>query len=92
MDGNYWVYVLLSEKDKKFYVGMTADLVKRLKEHVAGNVESTKNRRPLKVIHYEYFICREDARAREVFFKSGYGRDQMKKSLKKTLEKYKMEE
>ncbi|PIZ58879.1 excinuclease ABC subunit C [Candidatus Shapirobacteria bacterium CG_4_10_14_0_2_um_filter_40_12] len=84
--GRYWVYVLLSNKDKRFYVGMTTDLTRRWKEHFSGKVKSTMNRRPLKLIHYEYFVCRGDARSREVFLKSGFGRDRLKQCLKNTLE------
>lgn len=81
----YYVYILLSLKDKKFYTGFTSDLKNRLTEHAKGNVRSTKDRRPLKLIHYEYFINESDAKAREVFLKSGFGRNQLKESLKRTL-------
>lgn len=84
----YFVYVLLSLKDKLFYVGYTQDLEKRMDEHHTGKVTSTKNRRPLKLIHYEYFINKADAKAREVFLKSGFGREQLRKSLKCTLNIY----
>lgn len=86
---HYYVYVLLSLKDKRFYIGFTEDLKNRLSEHAHGRVRSTKDRRPLKLIHYEYFIIKSDAKAREVFLKSGFGRDQLKKSLKDTLTKLK---
>jgi len=86
-EGKYWIYVLISLKDRRFYVGMTTDLTRRLREHMLGNVVSTRNRRPFKVIHYEYFVDKEDARAREVFLKSGFGRDQLRKALKRTLSK-----
>ncbi len=81
----YYIYVLLSIKDKKFYIGFTSDLKNRLSEHAKGKVRSTKNRRPLKLIHYEYFIDKADAKAREVFLKSGFGRNQLKEALKRTL-------
>lgn len=83
----YYIYILLSLKDKRFYIGFTSDLKNRLSEHAKGRVSSTKNRRPLKLIHYEYFIDKADAKAREVFLKSGFGRNQLKESLKRTLEK-----
>ena len=82
----YYVYILLSSKDKKFYTGFTTNLKKRLQEHARGEVKSTKNRKPLKLIHYGYFISEKGARAREVFLKSGFGRDQLKQALKRTLE------
>jgi len=81
----YYVYVLLSLKDKRFYIGFTSDLKNRLSEHAQGLVRSTKDRRPLKLIHYEYFINKADAKAREVFLKSGFGRNQIKEALKRTL-------
>lgn len=85
----YFVYVLISFKDSKFYVGFTHNIEQRLSEHNSGNVESTRNRRPLKLIHYEYFLNEDDAKAREVFLKSGFGRTQLKLSLKRTLEIFK---
>lgn len=82
----YYVYTLLSLFDKKFYTGFTTNLKQRLQQHARGEVKSTKDRRPLKLIHYEYFVEKADAEAREKFLKSGFGRTQMKLALKKTLE------
>ena len=81
----YYVYTLLSLKDNKFYCGFTINLKNRLQQHARGEVKSTKDRRPLKLVHYEYFINEEDAKAREVFLKSGFGRNQLTQSLKRTL-------
>lgn len=86
MNEKYYVYILLSLKDHKFYVGFTHELKERLFQHAKGLVTSTKYRLPLKVIHYEYFINKEDAKARERFFKSGFGRQQLKKALQFTLQ------
>ncbi len=46
----YYVYILLSEKDKKFYIGFTSDLKRRLKEHNEGKNPSTKSRRAFKLL------------------------------------------
>ena len=81
----FYVYILLSQKDKGLYIGFTTNLKSRLSRHARGEVKSTANRRPLKLIHYEYFTNEKDARAREVFLKSGFGRSQLKKALKRTL-------
>ena len=48
----HYSYVLYSEKDKRLYVGYTQNLKLRFKQHCKGQVESTKNRRPLKLIYY----------------------------------------
>lgn len=84
----FYVYILLSRKDNKFYVGYSEDLEKRIKEHFERKVTSTKYRLPLILIHYEYFINKADAKAREVFLKSGFGRRQLRLSLKRTLIKF----
>lgn len=49
----YYTYVLISEKDGKKYVGYTKDLKLRFEQHKNGQVESTKHRRPLKLVYYE---------------------------------------
>lgn len=85
MADHFYVYVLKSQKDGKLYVGYTNNLKRRLSQHAKGEVISTKNRRPLRLIHYEYFINETDAKAREVFLKSGAGHNQLDNILKKTL-------
>lgn len=81
----YYVYILYSSKDKGLYIGFTNNLKARLTLHAKGQVLATKNRLPLKLIHYEYFINEHDAKAREKFLKSGFGRKQFKEILKNTL-------
>jgi putative endonuclease len=81
----FYIYILFSLKDKQLYIGFTTNLKDRLSRHARGEVQSTAHRRLLKLIHYEYFINEEDAKAREIFLKSGFGRDQLKKALARTL-------
>lgn len=85
VSNKFYVYILFSFKDKKLYIGFTTELKNRLIEHASGRVTATKLRRPFKLIHYEYFINKADAKAREEFLKSGYGRKQLKEFLKNTL-------
>jgi len=84
----FYVYILFSFKDKGFYIGFTANIKERLLRHASGRVTSTKFRRPFKLIHSEMFLNEADAKAREVFLKSGFGRKQLKQFLKRTLETY----
>ena len=86
------MYILYSKKDKKLYVGQTANLKERLIEHKEGRVKSTKNRRPLVLIHRESFTTRYDAMRREKFLKSLYGGKIKKKILKRYLENKNNEE
>ena len=57
----YYTYILQSAKDMKFYTGFTKDLKLRFDRHNKGLVESTKDRRPLKLIYYEACLSQEDA-------------------------------
>ena len=84
---HYYTYVLFSLRDKRLYIGFTTNLKNRLSEHANGKVTATKYPKPPKLIHYQYFIDKEEAKKREVFLKSGFGRNQLKESLKKTLTK-----
>jgi putative endonuclease len=77
----FYTYILYSLHDKGLYIGFTKDLKTRLIKHAKGEVTATKFRRPFKLIHYEYFINKDDAMAREEFLKSGFGRRQMNLSL-----------
>ncbi len=70
----FYTYVLLSEKDGRFYIGFTNDLKKRIDEHKKGLVVSTANRQPLKLVYYEACLNDYDAIKREKYFKSGFGR------------------
>ena len=72
------VYVLRSEKDSGIYIGSTRDLSSRLKAHKYGKVKSTKGRRPLELIYTEELGTYHEARKREIYLKSGAGREFLK--------------
>jgi putative endonuclease len=55
----YYVYLLQSEKTKKFYIGFTSDLKQRLKKHNTGKVQSTKAFIPYKLIYFKDFAVRK---------------------------------
>jgi len=61
----YYVYLLQSKKDGKFYIGYTSDLKLRYKQHIEGLVQSTKNRRPLQLVYYEAYGNKNLAEERE---------------------------
>ena len=81
----YYVYLLKSLKDENLYVGFTSDLKERIKRHENGEVNSTKFRRPFRLIFYEAFYNKYDALAREKYLKSGYGKEQLENILKNSL-------
>ncbi|MGB5811048.1 MAG: GIY-YIG nuclease family protein [Polyangiales bacterium] len=77
----HYVYVLRSAKDNDLYTGYTADLRQRHAAHQAGKVASTRHRRPLHLIYYEANLLAKDAKARELFLKSGSGKRFIRKQL-----------
>lgn len=82
----FYVYILFGQKDRKLYIGYTENLKLRLGEHFKGSVVATRHRRPLTLVHYEAFTNKKDAQDRERFLKSGFGRMQLKKSLRNKLQ------
>ena len=81
----YYTYILQSLMNNSFYIGYSSDLKKRLEIHNSGKSKATKPFIPYKLIHYEAFMNRIDAKNRETYLKSGYGRRTIKCLLKKYL-------
>ena len=81
----FYVYVLRSFRDKKFYTGTTNNLERRLDEHNKGLVFSTKRRLPMDLIYYEACIDKGDAYRRERYLKSGMGKRYLNNRLRKGL-------
>jgi len=81
----FYTYVLQSLKDMNLYTGSTKDLKKRFEQHSKGLVESTKSRRPLKLIYYEACLEEADARKREKHLKSYHGKMFLGNRLKSYL-------
>jgi putative endonuclease len=84
----YCVYVLLSLKDHKFYIGFTGDLRRRIKEHNAGKNISTKPRLPLRLFYYEAHLSKSDAERREQYFKTAKGKATLRLMLRDSLKEF----
>ena len=81
----YYTYVLQSLKDKKFYIGYTSNIGKRVARHNNGEVQSTKPRMPLRLIFYEAYLDQKDALRREDYFKTTKGKRTLRIMLKEYL-------
>jgi len=77
----FFTYVLKSKSDKKFYIGFTEDLKRRLDDHNSGKVDATRDRRPLELVYYEACRSRDKALKREKYFKTGFGRRYLKNRI-----------
>jgi len=82
----HYVYVLRSRKDGRFYTGSRSDLKARFKLHNAGQVQSTRPRRPFELVFYEAFRSRADAKRREVYLKTTKGKATLQVMLREFLE------
>jgi putative endonuclease len=84
MKAMFYVYVLHAVRDNGLYIGFSANLRKRLKEHNTGLAFATSHRRPWKLIYYEAYIEEEDASGsgRERYLKSGGRRRLLRTQLR----------
>ena len=65
----YYVYVLRSKKDSRYYIDSTNNLQRRLKEHNDGKTKSLIKRRPLEILYCEECKNLAEARKRERIIK-----------------------
>ncbi|MFH1559992.1 MAG: GIY-YIG nuclease family protein [Chloroflexota bacterium] len=66
----FYVYVLRNSQGQ-LYVGFTADLERRVRQHQEGKAGWTRTRGPWELVHYETFSDRAEALQRERNLKRG---------------------
>ncbi len=79
----HYVYILRGRMHHTLYIGVTADLRRRIAEHNAGKSTYTSRSKKWTLVYYEAYASRDDAAAREKALKkfgSAYG--QLKKRIK----------
>ena len=84
----HYIYVLRSITDDGFYIGYSANLRKRFRQHSQGDSFATSYRSPWKLIYYDAYLEQADALGRERYLKSGAGRRFLKSQLKEYLTKH----
>ena len=77
----FFVYCLVSAKVRQVYVGFTNSPTRRLSEHNDGEVKATANGRPYRMIVLRKVERRDHARRSEKYFKSGFGKSQIRRLL-----------
>ncbi len=85
MSAYFYVYVLRSLNDQRFYVGFTKNLRKRIQDHAKGLVPSTKQRNPFELVYWEGCLDQTDATRREKYLKSSWGKRYIKSRLRSYL-------
>ncbi len=77
----YYLYILQSLKDNKYYIGSTSDVEARLNFHNAGQQRSTKNRIPFRLVLFEQYESKATALKREKQIKKWKGGEAFKKLI-----------
>ena len=77
----FFLYILQSGLNGRFYTGSCKDVYKRLLLHNDGRVKSTKSYLPWKIVYTESFVKFTQARARELKIKSWKKRSQIEKLI-----------
>jgi putative endonuclease len=74
----HYVYVIKSVNRNYIYVGISDDIERRFSEYQNGKNKTTKPYAPFIIIHSEAFETRTEARKREIYLKSGIGKEYIK--------------
>jgi putative endonuclease len=75
------VYALSNTINAEIYIGMTTDIVRRIKEHNSGANRYTKAYKPWKIFYTEILEDYSSARIREKYFKTTKGRREQRTRL-----------
>jgi len=60
-DTMFTVYIIKSDRNDRYYIGVTADLRRRLRYHNGGANRSTRKQGPWQVVYSEEFSSKENA-------------------------------
>ena len=86
--GMAWsVYAISSLSRSYIYVGLTSNVENRIERHNLGRERTTKPYRPFRLIWTEEHESRAEARKREIFLKSGCGKEFLKEVARATRQK-----
>jgi len=77
--GAFWVYVLKSARTGRFYTGSCENFERRFHEHNTGQSPATRHGVPWELVYREKRSSKADAVQRERYFKTGAGRDELKR-------------
>ena len=78
----YYVYAIKSISHNYIYVGITNNLKRRISDHNRGYNRTTKPYHPFILLYSEEFDTRQEAREKEIFLKSGVGKEFLKSLIK----------
>jgi len=71
----FFAYGISSLIRNYIYAGLCKNVEVRFKQHQQGKNRTTRAYRPFELIYVEVFETRKEARAKELFLKSGIGKE-----------------
>jgi putative endonuclease len=77
MSAIFHCYALHSQKTGRRYVGSCESLEARIDRHNSGKVPATRHGVPWVLVYCEKFATRHEAIMKELYYKSGRGRDEL---------------
>ena len=81
----FYVYAIKSLTKNYIYVGLTNDLKRRIGQHSNGLNKTTKPYPPFELVYSEEHEMRIEARKREIYLKSGIGKEFLKSIIKNEI-------
>ena len=78
----YTVYILKSTVKERYYVGVSKNILRRIKQHNAGYTRGTKAHRPWVILYQETHETASLAYTREKYFRKPKGRAEKKEIIK----------
>jgi putative endonuclease len=82
-----YVYAIRSLTRPYLYVGITYNVKERVGRHNDGRERTTKGYRPFELVWTEAFNTRAEARRREIYLKSGSGKEFLGRKISKIKDK-----
>jgi putative endonuclease len=76
---------LIVSEGKQVYTGYTNNLKRRIKEHNAGKSRFTSGKN-WRLVYYEAYLSKEDAKRREKRLKDGRARRQLRDRIEKSMQ------
>jgi putative endonuclease len=74
----YFVYAIKSICKNYIYVGISDNPERRIKQHNSGYSKTTRTYRPFRILLIEKYKTRANAREKEIYLKSGCGKEYLK--------------
>lgn len=77
----YYLYILKSEKINRFYIGITNNLQRRLRQHDSGLSKYTKTILPIKLAFFQTFEDINEVRKAEKWLKKSKSKSLIQKII-----------